>query len=203
MFSFLLGIVAISLSGVMMPGPMFAVTVGQSYQSPLAGISIALGHAIVEIPLILLIYFGFARFFEHNMVQLILSIPGGTVLIWLGITTFRIRTEVFRQGRDVTFNPLVAGVVTSALNPPFILWWATIGSILIMNSLEFGVAGFALLVPVHWLCGLVWLSLVSAVIYKTRSLWGRKFQQGLLIICSLMLIGFGGWFLVSGLRIST
>ena len=123
----------------MMPGPMFAVTVAKSYQSPLAGISIALGHTIVEIPLILLIYFGFARFFEHNMVQLILSILGGTVLIWLGITTFRIRTKVFRQGRDVTYNPLVAGVVTSILNPFFILWWATIGSMLIMNSLEFGV----------------------------------------------------------------
>lgn len=201
MFSFLLGIVAISLSGVMMPGPMFAVTVAKSYQSPLAGIWIALGHAIVEIPLILLIYFGFARFFEHNLVQLILSILGGTVLIWLGITMFRIRTEVSQQGKNVAYNPVVAGIVTSALNPFFILWWATIGSMLIMNSLEFGVAGFALLVPVHWLCDLVWLSLVSAVIYKTRSLWGRKFQRGLFIICSVILIGFGGWFLVSGLQI--
>ncbi len=59
---FLLSLVGISLSGVMMPGPMFAVTLAKSYKSQLAGTQIALGHAIVEIPLMLLIYFGFGRF---------------------------------------------------------------------------------------------------------------------------------------------
>ena len=51
MLAFLLSLAVISLSGVMMPGPMFAVTVAKSYKSRFAGIQIALGHAIVEIPL--------------------------------------------------------------------------------------------------------------------------------------------------------
>jgi len=184
----------------MMPGPMFAVTVAKSYKSQFAGTQIALGHAIVEIPLIMLIYFGFARFFENELVQLTLSILGGAMIIWLGIAMFRARAKVVQKGEDLPYNSVVAGVVTSALNPFFILWWATIGSMLIMNSLEFGTTGFALLIPVHWLCDLVWLSFVSILVYKTQSLWGRKFQQGLFITCSLLLIGFGGWFLVSGLQ---
>ena len=57
MLPFLLSVVVISLSGVMMPGPLFAVTVAKSYKSQLAGMQIALGHALVEIPLILFIYF--------------------------------------------------------------------------------------------------------------------------------------------------
>ncbi len=201
MLPFLLSLVVISLSGVMMPGPMFAVTVAKSYKSRFAGTQIALGHAIVEIPLILLIYFGFARFFQDELVQLILSVLGGAILIWLGTGMFRARARVIELGRDLPYNSVVAGVVTSALNPFFILWWATIGSMLIMNSLEFGITGFALLIPVHWLCDLVWLSFVSMLVYRTHSLWGRKFQEGLFITCSLLLIGFGGWFLISGLQL--
>ncbi len=114
---------------------------------------------------------------------------------------FRARARVIEAGKDLPYNSVVAGVVTSALNPLFILWWATIGNMLIMNSREFGITGFALLIPVHWLCDLVWLSFVSIMVYKTHSLWGLKFQEGLFITCSLLLIGFGVWFLISGLQI--
>ncbi len=71
---------------------------------------------------------------------------------------------------------------------------------LVMKSLNFGITGFALLIPVHWLCDLVWLSFVSILVYRTRSLWGRKFQEGLFITCGLLLIDFGVWFVVSGLQ---
>ena len=94
LITFLLSVVVISLSGVMMPGPVFAVTVAKSYKSQFAGTQIALGHALVEIPLMLLIYFGFARFFQDELVQLALSLLGGTVLIWLGIGMFRARARV-------------------------------------------------------------------------------------------------------------
>ncbi len=201
MLTFLLSVIVISSSGVMMPGPVFAVTIAKSYKSQLAGTQIALGHALVEIPLMLLIYFGFARFFQDELVQLALSVLGGAVLIWLGIGMFRARARVIGMGKDLPYNSVVAGVVTTALNPFLIFWWATIGSMLIMNSLEFGTAGFALFVPVHWLCDLVWLTFVSTLVYRTKSLWGRKFQEGLFITCSLLLIGFGGWFLISGLRL--
>jgi len=201
MLPFLLSVVAISLSGVMMPGPMFAVTVAKSYKSQFAGIQIALGHAVIEVPLILLIYFGFARFFQSEPVQLGLSLAGGAMLIWLGIGMFRAKAKVIDKGKDLSYNSVTAGVITSLFNPFFLLWWATIGSMLIMNSLSFGIMGFALLVPVHWLCDLLWLSFVSIMVYRTQSLWGRKFQEGLFTACSLLLIGFGVWFLISGLQL--
>ena len=96
--SFLLSVVVISLSGVMMPGPLFAVTVAKSYKSQFAGAQIAAGHALVEIPLMLLIYFGLGRFFQYELVQLTLSLLGGVVLLWLGIGMFRARTRVVEMG---------------------------------------------------------------------------------------------------------
>ena len=202
MFPFLLSVAVISLSGVMMPGPMFAMTVAKSYKSQLAGTQIALGHAVVEIPLILLIYFGFARFFQEELVQIILYLFGAAMLLWLGIGMFRARAGVIEKSKDLSYNAVVAGVVTSLFNPFFILWWATAGIMLIMkmNLLEPGFTGLVLFILVHWLCDLIWLTFISILIYRTQSLWGKKFQEGLFITCSLLLIGFGGWFLTLGLQ---
>jgi threonine/homoserine/homoserine lactone efflux protein len=178
---------------------MFAVTLAKSYKSPWAGPWISVGHAVIEVPLILLIYFGFAPFFQNNVVQLVLGTIGGGMIIWLGISMFRARTGVVQGGKELPYSAFTAGILTSGLNPFFLLWWATVGSLLIMRFLEFGTIGLIVFIIVHWLCDLVWLSLVSVTVYRTHSLWGKKFQEGLFITCSLLLIGFGGWFLISGL----
>ena len=201
MLPILLSLVVISLSGVMMPGPMFAVTLAKSYRSPWAGVQISLGHAVIEVPLVLLIYFGFARFFESSVVQLVLSILGGAMIIWLGVAMFRARAEVVRGGKDLPYNAFIAGILTSGFNPFFLLWWATIGSMIIMRFLDFGTIGLIVFIIVHWLCDLAWLSLVSITVYKTHSLWGRNLQEGIFITCSLLLIGFGLWFLISGIQL--
>jgi len=200
MLPILLSVVVISFSGVMAPGPMFAVTLAKSYKSPWAGTQISLGHAVIEVPLILLIYFGFAQFFQDNIVRLVLSVLGSGMIIWLGISMFRARVEVTQKGKDLPYNAFTAGILTSVFNPFFLVWWATIGSMLIMRILDFGTAGLIVFVIVHWLCDLIWLSLVSNVIYRTHALWGRRIQEWLFIACSLLLVGFGIWFLIWGIR---
>jgi threonine/homoserine/homoserine lactone efflux protein len=200
MLPVLLSVVVISFSGVMMPGPMFAVTLAKSYRSPWAGTLISLGHAVIEVPLILLIYFGFAQFFENSVVQLVLSILGGGMIIWLGIGMFRSRTSVVREGKDLPYSAFTAGIITSGLNPLFILWWATIGSMLVMRFHEFGIGGLTVFIIAHWLCDLVWLSFVSVLVYKSRSLWGQRFQEWVFIASSLLLAGFGLWFVISGIQ---
>jgi threonine/homoserine/homoserine lactone efflux protein len=200
MLPILLSVVVISFSGVMMPGPLFAVTLAKSYRSPWAGALISLGHAVVEVPLILLIYFGLARFFEYDPVQLGLSVIGGGMVIWLGIGMFRARIGVVRRGKDLPYSAFTAGILTSGLNPLFLLWWVTIGSLLVMKILEFGLGGLSVFIAVHWLIDLIWLSFVSVLVYKTRSLWGEKFQEWVFIASSLLLVGFGIWFIVSGIR---
>ena len=200
MLPILLSVIVISFSGVMMPGPMFAVTLAKSYKSPWAGAQISLGHAVIEVPLILLIYFGFARFFENSVFQLVLSILGGGMIIWLGIGIFRARAKVVREGKDLPYSAFTAGILTSALNPFFLLWWATIGSMLVMKFLDFGMTGLAVFIIVHWLCDLVWLSFVSNLVYRTHSLWGEKIQEWVFIASSLLLAGFGVWFIVSGIQ---
>jgi threonine/homoserine/homoserine lactone efflux protein len=201
MVPFLGSVAVISLSGVMMPGPVFAVTVAKSYKSPFAGIKIALGHALVEIPIILLVYFGLARFFDREPVQIGLFLGGGALLIWMGISMFQARSRLAEGGKDLPYNSVVAGVITSGLNPFFLLWWVVVGSVLVMKSLAFGLIGFALLITVHLSCDFGWLSFVSSIVHRTKSLWKVKYREVLFIACSWLLVGFGGWFLSSGIKL--
>jgi hypothetical protein len=39
------------------------------------------------------------------------------------------------------------------------------------------------------------------LVYKTHRFWGQRFQEGVFIATSLLLVGFGVWFIVSGLQI--
>jgi threonine/homoserine/homoserine lactone efflux protein len=195
-------VVLTSLSGVMMPGPMFAVTLAKSYKSPWAGTQISLGHAVIEVPLILLIYFGAAQFFENTVVRLTLSVVGGVMIIWMGISLFRARREVARGGKDLRYSAFVAGIFMSGLNPFFLVWWVTVGSLLLMNFLDFsGPMGLPLFIAVHWLCDLVWLSLVSFTVYRTHSFWGQRAQEWVFIVLSLALLYFGVWFITKGVQL--
>ena len=192
-------VVITSLSGVMMPGPMFAVTLAKSMKSPWAGVLVSLGHAVVEVPIILLVYFGLAQFFQKDIVQLVLGVLGGGMIVWMSVGLFRARRQMAREGKDTSYNAFVAGILMSGLNPFFLVWWVTVGTLLLMNFLEaVGSWGLPFFIVVHWLCDLVWLSLVSFTVYRTHSFWGERVQEWVFIVLSLALLYFGVWFIVKG-----
>jgi threonine/homoserine/homoserine lactone efflux protein len=200
MWALILLALGVSFSGVIAPGPMFAVTLAKSYKSPWAGTLMSLGHAVVEVPLILFIYFGFARFFQNHAVQVSLALVGGGMILWLGISMFRERLRVTRQGKDLPYPAFVAGIIMTGLNPFFLLWWATVGSLLVMKFLDYGTGGLLILIGVHWACDLVWLTFVSQFIHRTHRFLGLRFQEGLFIATALFLAGFGVYYIVSGVR---
>jgi threonine/homoserine/homoserine lactone efflux protein len=193
-------VVVTSLSGVMMPGPMFAVTIAKSMKSPWAGVLVSLGHAVVEVPLILLVYFGLANFFQNDIVKLVLSVVGGGMIVWMGIDLFRARRKIVKEGKDTSYNAFVAGILMSGLNPFFLVWWVTVGSLLIVNFIDaVGTWGIPFFIIVHWLCDLVWLSVVSFVIYKTHKFWSERVQEWIFIVLSVALLYFGLQFIIKGI----
>ncbi|OGO07423.1 MAG: lysine transporter LysE [Chloroflexi bacterium RBG_13_57_8] len=193
-------VVITSLSGVMMPGPMFTVTLAKSLKSPWAGALVSLGHAVVEVPLILLVYFGLANFFQNEIVKLVLSVLGGGMIVWMSYDLFRARRKKAGEGKDTSYNAFVAGILMSGLNPFFLVWWVTVGSLLLVTFIDaVGAWGLPFFIVVHWLCDLVWLSIVSFVIYRTHSFWGQRFQEWVFIVLSVALLYFGGQFIVKGI----
>ena len=103
-----------------------------------------------------------------------IGIAGGGLLLYMGIRMVLMRgdTEVVKQAFPT--HPLVAGIITTISNPYFILWWATIGVLLIITALTFGWVGVITFIIVHESCDLGWDWLVSYTVYKSKKLWTNK-----------------------------
>ena len=191
---FLLQAAVISLSGVMAPGPVTAATLAAGTRSRHAGALVAIGHGIVELPLIVLIVVlaEVGAVFKANWFHVSVGLVGGAFLVLMGVQT--IRNSAAGAGaseRPRARNPVVIGVVLSGGNPYFLLWWATVGLALATRAAELGVIAFALFAIVHWLCDLVWLEALSLASFKGSSLFGERTQRVVLIACGAALLVFG------------
>jgi len=195
---FLLSAVAISLTGVMLPGPMTAATVAKGYSNKNAGAWIAVGHAVIEVPLIVAIYFGFGHFIGSPQAVKVIYIVGGLMLLYLGFRMFRTAGNAVGEIGGLPSSSLVTGIVITGTNPAFYVWWATIGMVLMAGAAKFGLAGVILFTLVHWPCDLAWSEFLSAGTFKSRKWWTQKVQKIVFTVCALILIGFGVWFCVSG-----
>jgi threonine/homoserine/homoserine lactone efflux protein len=139
---FLASVAFISLSGVLLPGPLFAVTIEKAAKRKTAGALIALGHGIVEFPLMFLIFFLLSEFEVPWYLQAGIGIVGGSLMIFMGVQTFRNRNRVDEKRAGLLQDSFLAGIRTTAVNPGFILWWLTVGTTLILNANAFLLPGF-------------------------------------------------------------
>jgi threonine/homoserine/homoserine lactone efflux protein len=198
--AFLLETVLISLSGVMMPGPITAVTIGKGSESPHAGAKIAVGHAVVEFPLIAAFYYGLGRLLDIMYVRAGIGLVGGLFLLFMSFSMFLgIREAEFKSGKYAS-APVTAGILLSLGNPYFLVWWATIGSSLIMRSIGFGFTGIVLFALVHWVCDLVWDYILSTLSFKGGKLMGKIFQKIVFSLCGASLLFFGSKFIYDGIK---
>ncbi|MFQ5888160.1 MAG: LysE family transporter [Candidatus Hydrothermarchaeales archaeon] len=196
-YLFLAAVVFISLSGVLSPGPVFAVTIAKGRKDRNAGILISVGHGVIEFPLMILIYLGFSKFFTGEGIKTVIGIGGGLMLFYMGLEMIKVRKKMSGEGKDLPYGSVFAGFFTTTSNPYFFLWWATIGATLIVAATGFGVVGFLLFMVVHWSCDLVWYSFVSRMVNKSAYLWSGKAHEVIFGGCGLFLIGFGLWFIAS------
>ncbi|RLF16333.1 MAG: lysine transporter LysE [Thermoprotei archaeon] len=191
-FGFALKVVLISCSGALAPGPLTTATAALGVKGGWrSGFKVALGHMAVELPLIVAVGLGFAALLESQVLINALSLVGG--LFMLGFAALMIRDAL--RAREVKpssigTSPLMVGVGLSALNPLFLLWWATAGAPLIVEALElWGLVGLAVLYALHGWLDYVWLSFIAHLTW----LGGlrAKVYGALLMALAIALIVFG------------
>ena len=100
LFLFLASVAVISLSGVIVPGPLLAVTIAKGPEGPHAGLWTGLGHGIVEMPLIALIALGFGTFFSSRPFTLVVGVLGGAMLVYLGAGIVQGARRTHRRGGE-------------------------------------------------------------------------------------------------------
>ena len=200
-FAFLGLVLVVSVSGVLMPGPLTAAVVVRSYSDKWAGAKVAIGHAFVEFPLFLVIALGASAFFEQNIALVeIIGLVGGVYLLFFAMTMLRDKEFVSDDNVDrdkLTKNAVVLGVLTTALNPGFILWWVVFGSLVIAQGLEFGLAVLIVVWFFHWLLDLGWGVAMSFGIQKAKQFYASQLREIIRIGCAILILIFGAYFAAS------
>lgn len=189
----------ITLSGVLMPGPVFAVTIQKSMKNKLAGALIAVGHGIVEFPLMILIYFLLSQFTIPSWAQITIGLAGGSMMIFMGVQSFRKRDHQEYSAVNLNRDAIFSGIWTTAFSAGFILWWLTIGTALILNAQLFGILGFGVFAGIHWFIDFLWYFLAGVLIFKSKKFLTSRVQYGITLFCVGVFLLFGVYFVGSAL----
>ncbi len=137
---FLLTVVIASSSGALTPGPLFlASTLRATRTGWFAGVECAVGHSMMELPLVLGLSIGLSSFLLGS-IRIIGALGGATLIAFAILQLAQARTKI-----DMNVQPpskwdkrsgVLVGLVFTAINPFFIIWWATVGSLLVAQALR-------------------------------------------------------------------
>ncbi|AJM92831.1 MULTISPECIES: LysE family transporter [Nitrosopumilus] len=191
-------VIVISTSGVMAPGPLFAANIAYGLKGGAkSGIKLATGHAIVELPLVILLGIGVFSLESFPEFRTIISILGALTLFTFAILQIR---SVLREKElsisNIKQGALITGVLLSGLNPFFIIWWLTIGFKLISDAmLIWAFSGMLIMFGLHIWMDFAWLGAISFLASKSTKILSNKNYKILMIGLSIMLIYFGITFL--------
>jgi len=217
--TFLLG-----LGGAMSPGPLLTYTIFKSLETKkkswLVVFFISLGHALIEILLILLLLVGAESFFTIPIVLKIIGILGGSLLIFFGL---RILLDIKQDKIDTSFlssndsesdtisdnskpkiysrHPIWGGIIFLMMNPYWWLWWTTAGLfIMIDNSVSFTnpSAFWGLIVGKELGVFLWYISIATAIGFSSKFIT-PKIYKIVLIVCALFMAGYGAYLAISPL----
>lgn len=208
-FSFL-----VALTGAMSPGPLLTYTIIQSAKTSrygyLMGLWIIIGHAAIEMAIIIFLLFGFSFMLKNTAVVRIIGISGGLILLLFGASIIR---DIFNGNISTPFlnpqneshknpelfknkgleNPIVGGAMVSMSNPYWWVWWATIGfAFMVQFNISFSswprILSFFL---GHEAGDLMWYLLVSILAFFGLRRMNRKVYYAILMLCAIFMILLG------------
>ncbi len=196
---FALIVIIISASGVMSPGPLFAANITHGLKNGTkAGIKIAIGHSLVEFPLVILLGIGILSMEVFPEFRTIISILGAiTLFVFAFLQIKTILNKNKKISTKLKQGPIVTGILLSGLNPFFIIWWLTIGLKLISDAMAiWAFAGILIVFVLHIWMDFVWLGATAFLISKSKKIISNTNYKIIVLALSAILIYFGITFLI-------
>jgi len=142
-----MGSFLIAFSGAASPGPVLTITLAESAKRGFkVGPLIVLGHAILEVPVVIAVVVGIGTVLQGPVAVRILGVVGGAVLFWLAWQTYRESSVPF-QPNQWEENPLYVGHILADL-----VWYSFISGLVASGRKFLGTRSYAWLLMV---CALV------------------------------------------------
>jgi len=190
----------LSATGALAPGPLFVTNLIYGIRGGWrSGFKVALGHMIVEFPLYMTIGLGLISIMYMANFKVFLGVLGGTVMLIFG--TLQIANVLKGKSELASMKlekhgPLIMGILLSAFNPFFILWWLFIGSTFIYATINIlSYYGLPLIYVSHVWMDFVWLSFTAHMAFIGKNILREKYYRFFVGILGLILIVFGVHFI--------
>jgi len=200
LFSFL-----VALTGALSPGPLLTYTIYKSFKEKrgyLAGIYILLGHATIELVLILILLSGASFFFQNIYILTTIGIVGGCFLVIFGMISIKDALKIdknldlFQAPANYNRfkgNSFLGGILVTLSNPFWEFWWAVVGLgfMVNFNISFFNPLGLLFFFIGHELGDIIWYLPISISVYLGGRSLKSKLYKYVLIGCGLFMILFG------------
>lgn len=192
-FQFGIAVVIISASGVMSPGPLFVATIANGIkQGARAGLKIALGHTLIELPLVILIGLGILSLGVVPQFRVLIGILGALSIFGFAVLQIRSILKNDPMQPKSKYGSFLTGILLTGLNPFFLIWWFTVGFKLISDALLlWSMSGILIMFGLHIWMDYAWLVLVSFLSSRGRTFLSNKRYKICTIGVNFVLIYFG------------
>ena len=200
---------SMAFGAVLTPGPVTTAIISQSPRLGWkTGLLVSVGHAIIELVMVLLIVFGLSNLLGSASAQAVIAILGGLLLLYMGakmlIDTVKGKMTIPEKDEsvpDLTPGRLMTlGILTSISNPFWYAWWMTAAAVYLLQAQAVGwviVAGFYF---GHVSADLIWNLLLSTVIGSGKRFITNKIYSALISLCAGFLLYLAFKFLITGFQ---
>lgn len=198
-----------AIGAVLSPGPVTTTIISQSPRLGwITGPLVSVGHALIELLMVLLITFGLSGILGAPAMQIAIAILGGLLLLWMGGNMLygalkgKLRLpQRSEAGEKLDYGKMLGiGIMTSLTNPFWYAWWMTAAAVYLLQARAVGlwpVMGFYL---GHVSADFVWNTSLSTAISGGKKFMTNKVYSGLISACSLFLIYLAIKFLMTGIK---
>jgi threonine/homoserine/homoserine lactone efflux protein len=198
-----------AIGAVLTPGPVTTAIVSQSPRLGwVTGPLVSVGHALLELLMVLLIVFGLSTVLGTPAVQTAIALLGGLLLLWMGggmlagALRGRLRLPEPGQAHErLDYRKLLGlGAAASLTNPFWYAWWMTAAAAFLLQAKAAGlyaVAGFYL---GHISADFLWNTALSTLVGGSKNHISQRVYAGLISACGIFLVYLAVRFLVAGIR---
>lgn len=197
MLDLVLFIMAITPSGAFSPGPLTVSTIALgSRRSWRAGLYAAAGHTAFELPYVAALTYVLGRL-DLGPFKRALALAAFAFILFFAYLLLKDAWAIAR-GRSATAapaakfqNPLLTGVILTAFNPHFLLWWATVALPIVQQLASQPPHVFAIVYLAHVWMDYFWLALMASLGNAAGKVLNTKRYAAFLAALAALLLYFG------------
>lgn len=213
----------VGISAAIIPGPMMFATIAASIKKGWrAGPSVFIGHALVELSILVIILIGASSLLGATVITY-LAIIGGLIMFLSGLVMIKNAKKASTMDIPISASslnlssdpakiltlvlnpfsgPVSAGIITSALNPIFVIWWLTAGSAIVLQEYLVGISSVGAFLLGHWIADFGFLLTVSSSFSQGNRIVSQRTHEIMVYLCGGFMAFFGMWFMINNSNIA-